>query len=1110
MLLMRNTRLSIILCLALCACDQEREATASDSGTAGITQQASHAAASPAPRKNVPPEAPNISGVSGEPFGPTLARTTGAKEAALHYVDGIEALEAADFQRAVASLTRAVELDEQNSDYVRARGVANALAEDFPAALADLHRADRFSAGGDREARLWLAAAYRMSGDPMTGAQYFTHGHEVPVAYASQVYNDMAMKYWQMRHRALDPEAEENERFEPDKALFAEVATAYARRHKATGVAATDLLLARMQASFKRGDCAAAMNDLVLLRETSPDDPRLRGYFASCLLALGNAYQARKEFTRTLDYLPLWAEGYLGRAQAAAILGDPRRAKADLHVAAGMLRQRHRGIVDSQTQAAEAESVAEVKSEVVKLLEQKPPQDAPARFWESVRTDASWPVLVDAAYAVHRWTNARRLWCDEAYQDRIRVISEAIRDAPNNAGYYELLARFLYNNRVVTAVWNGPRGEGEQLRPQSEAERSQELSRGIDLADAALRLDERYANALATKGWILYILNRGSEAEAEADRGLVIEAKNVRLLRLKAQLLHDHAAALEAQAASLRQDRCETTWEDRSDGRYEIQTCYPPSADQIAQAAGLEAQGAALRQQAGQLAVEADRVESEIIPDLLRQGDAAIAAGDNEGARRAFEQVYAYHPDLGGLQLRLAEVYKRLADSQGHAIFALLSKPMRHTTAAEQLKAAWEHVARTAANSATEMLARAARIDPADARIPAYRSVIAAFRSDAVDARRQQWAALALEEARARLMGTSFLSDSGEPPALEDAGLTLSVRLQAGNALLASGQYDQALEAFAGNLSIERRQHRDALVQLVPSAMLPDPTIDVGTILETPSLASLMAWSRLGTARAMLALGRPAKAEEAYDAVRAYLADWPITAQDRETMYVVDAWARLGMVEAAHAKKEYEAAFRLLTYDGWPWRLPQDLVQRIDAVEEQVEKARERSREQEWQKERAQHQQRVRQLLQQQRVWQQRLTPTPRRIDDMRRAHAASQRERAIAAANKAQEIDPFWGCRGSVANALQAYWLIDEVAEDCRARHHGAQRSAIYDQVRNCWGMLDAAMDEILNAQREFDARQASQGNAHLAAAQSRLRQADDCMNAADPRAKAIANTRR
>ncbi len=102
-----------------------------------------------------------------------LAAEPPAREMAAAYIEGVEALEATDYKRAVELISRAIAADEENSDYFRARGVANTLAENFPAAIADLQRALRLH-GDDREARLWLAAAYRMAGDPATGSQYFS------------------------------------------------------------------------------------------------------------------------------------------------------------------------------------------------------------------------------------------------------------------------------------------------------------------------------------------------------------------------------------------------------------------------------------------------------------------------------------------------------------------------------------------------------------------------------------------------------------------------------------------------------------------------------------------------------------------------------------------------------------------------------------------------------------------------------------------------------------------------------------------------------------------------------------------------------------------------
>jgi len=52
-----------------------------------------------------------------------------------------------------------------------------------------------------------------------------------------------------------------------------------------------------------------------------------------------------------------------------------------------------------------------------------------------VSADAPSSVLVDAALAVHRWSNAGRDRYDEAYQDRIRVLHEAVRDDAKNTDF---------------------------------------------------------------------------------------------------------------------------------------------------------------------------------------------------------------------------------------------------------------------------------------------------------------------------------------------------------------------------------------------------------------------------------------------------------------------------------------------------------------------------------------------------------------------------------------------------------------------------------------------------------------------------------------------------
>src|SRR5689334_18858245 len=118
---------------------------------------------------------------------------------ALDYVDGLEALEGGDYRRAIDSLGRAIGADGDNADYHLARGVANTLAEQFPAAVIDLERAQRLRPT-HRETMLWLKSAHQMANDevfrnPRTSGSCFVHGFDVPPGYAEVVCNRMALEY---------------------------------------------------------------------------------------------------------------------------------------------------------------------------------------------------------------------------------------------------------------------------------------------------------------------------------------------------------------------------------------------------------------------------------------------------------------------------------------------------------------------------------------------------------------------------------------------------------------------------------------------------------------------------------------------------------------------------------------------------------------------------------------------------------------------------------------------------------------------------------------------------------------------------------------------------
>ena len=603
--------------------------------------------------------------------GPSRVAAAGGGTAA--YIEGIQALRVGNFRGAVDALTRALQAEDSNADYLRARGVANTLAENFPAAIADLERALRLSNGADREAKLWLATAYRMSGDVARGAQNFSMGGGVPNDYANMVYNVMGMEYWQSSTRGSYYDATQRRNVQvsgPVKRLFPDAARTYADRHEATGAAAAAVVKERASTDLQKGDFASALRDVQLLRRTKPEDSALRAKYAQALLGAGDGLHAREEFTRVLCGEPLWAEGYLGRAQAAAIIGDMRRVRADLDTATAL-----------------GASVPSAKARVAQLVGQFGAEGGSDPLATLTRADADAAAVGSAALAALRKSNNSRDRYDEMYQDRIRVLALAARDEARNPDRPESLARFLFSSRTVPTVWNGPRATA-QLRPQSKAEAQAEIERALSLTEAALKLDARWANAMATRGLIFYAIGRSGDAEQMADRGLEIEPQNLRLLRLKTQLLSDTAAELRGRARALRSPRIESHDEQRADGVYRVTTTYPPTAEALAEARALDARAAEVEEAARKRGAAAAKVDGEVIPALLKRADDAFARGDTGGAGRALQEAYRYHPDRPEVVMRLAELAKRQGDARALSIFSLLAQPIRDSTAATELKAA--------------------------------------------------------------------------------------------------------------------------------------------------------------------------------------------------------------------------------------------------------------------------------------------------------------------------------------------------------------------------------------------------------------------------------------
>lgn len=191
-----------------------------------------------------------------EPPKPAAAQSSAG---ALDYVDGLEALEAGDYRRAIERLGRAIGADGDNADYHLPRGVANTLAEQFAAAVADLERAQQMRPN-HRETMLWLKSAYQMANDEVfpnrrTSGSCFVHGFDVPPRYAEIVCNRMALEYSSSRWRGSYHDRDQRRSVQvpaPVKTHFPDAAREFVARHKSsTAEASGDVLMTRMKTAYR-------------------------------------------------------------------------------------------------------------------------------------------------------------------------------------------------------------------------------------------------------------------------------------------------------------------------------------------------------------------------------------------------------------------------------------------------------------------------------------------------------------------------------------------------------------------------------------------------------------------------------------------------------------------------------------------------------------------------------------------------------------------------------------------------------------------------------------------------------------------------------------------
>ena len=773
------------------------------------------------------------------------------------YVQGLDALRQGRYDEAAAALGRAVQAGPDPS-FVLARGVAQCLGEKPREAIADFEQAKRAGLRS-READLWIYTAQMMSGGRERssldskgrgGQGWFggAPGHVIqgrddyPTDYASFVYYEMATPY----SKGVTPAVRQAMR----------QAGAWFANRAATRADLAPVHLARARELYAQGSYAAVLDSLAFVRGVYPASADVHAYSGGAWLQLGRSASARRELTIGLTQQTRAPDAYVSRAVAAARLGDGARARSDLETAT-----RYDAALGARVRA-------QVEKEIAAGRADGQPESLLAALESSARGGAPQETLVAQALTLHRALAPRRLRYDEWYQDRMRELEDAQRAAPKSPPPYVALARFLIEEANLAY-----RGEDVEPRhgPQPfrwQLSRQAELRRAVVVCDEALAAQPGHIGAQTAKAIALVRLGDAATAEQIVNRVLADAPQNPEALRLRAKFLVERAGALYAQAAALRAPRIETSshTETRSDGVYRVtQTTYhAPTGDALAQAAQLEAQAAELMRAsraalAAALAVLKDTFEGDML-----QAEVDFAAGRHEAAFADLQSALRRQPRSLEANQTLAEFLRRLgrvddSDRQMSATTNLV-----HTNAGWLLRMAWRKTMARDMPGARAALEEARRLDPTDARVPAYTGALLAGQGQAADATTAYRVALALEQARLRL-------DEGKEGAMlpREAAEELAILMKMRNVLAAGlleRQPEAALEYYLPNAGLARRITRGGRAAQMFGAMAPDPAVPAVPVPAPPNAAALMAEAHNGAGRALKALGRAQEAAQQYQA----------------------------------------------------------------------------------------------------------------------------------------------------------------------------------------------------------------------------------------------------
>lgn len=791
-------------------------------------------------------------------------------KAAPPYMEGLDALNEGRWSDAASAFSRALDQSGDDPDIVLARGVAKTLTEDFPRAQKDLERAQRLGSRG-REAQLWVWATEAMSGNILVpdhvlgggprGLQsdrpvvvsipghVAQGGNDYSSEYGSFIVYKLAMEY--QKHRlpadfggSGNPNGTKSSQMRQAmlKAgqMFAE------RNYRRPELASLNVSRAK-QTSGGNVSGGGTLAHVERALAANPGNPDAQYQAGKAWLDAGRPASARKAFTIATTLKTDFSDAYLERATAAARLGDEPRMSADLAIykKAGWLATRS--------------ARSTVEDELGKYKTTGSAQKLLTELREAAQSGKPMEQLTDIASKLHRVAGAQRLRYDEIYQDRLRVLEDAVRDNPKNPDKLVDLVTYIVEEADNRGEKVEPRRELQLYRFQESREK--ELKRAIEQADRALTLNAKHVGAIMQKAVALTELKQYNQADKLADQALELAGNNPDALRLYAKFRAMRANQMSAEAAGLRQERCSSSSHDetRSDGVYRVTatTCYPPSQADLQRAAQLEALAAELRHRARAALEKAAKVTKGTVDGFLILADLALWEGKTAEAQANLEQAVKLDPKSLEAQDRLVQFYAQSGQQEQAEEQRLLAANLIQTTAAPLLRLAWNRTEKTAWQGAKGYLTRASQVDPEDARIPAYLGVVLEGDDKIDEAAAAYRTALALEEARLQLDEPAAKPDKPVGRDALDFGLAIQARFHLAALAEQAGKQADALAHYQAVLGYEQRMQRGFESRQMFTAMWPDQQPEKGAVVMAPkNAATLVADAHLHTGKLLSGMGK--------------------------------------------------------------------------------------------------------------------------------------------------------------------------------------------------------------------------------------------------------------